>query len=80
MRIDLANLAQPFDACHSRHANVHDDGVGSFFLQKLDSGFDVVGRAYLIVGFQEHPQAFARAHFVIDDKNLRLIDSDGHVG
>ena len=36
------------------------------FFKELDTRFDTIGGVHLIVGFQEHPQAFARAHFIID--------------
>ena len=78
MWIDLADLAQAFDAVHPWHANVHDDGVGLFFPEQLKSGLDAIGGVHLIIGFEEHAKAFPRPNLVVDDKNLGQFGQGGH--
>ena len=78
MWIDLANQAQAFDARHSRHPDIHDDGVGLFFGQELQTLFDRVGGMHLIARLQEHAQTFARSHFVVDDEDLREFGVGNH--
>ncbi len=80
MGIDLANFAQSIDAGHSGHANIHDDRIRVFFLQKLEAGFDAIGSVHLIVRFQQHPQAFARTDFVVDNKDFGRFRRSGHEG
>src|SRR5262249_53243510 len=70
MRIDFADLTKAFDPADSRHPNVHYDGVGLFFFEKLEAGFDAIRRMHLIIGFQKHPQTFARSHLVINNEDL----------
>ena len=78
VRIDLANLAQAINAAGAGHPNVADDGVRLLLAQDTQAGLDIFGGVDLIVGLKEHPQAFARTHFVIDDENLREFGGDRH--
>ena len=78
VRIDFADLAQAIDAAGAGHANVADDRVRLFFAQDAEPGLDAIGGVNLIVRLQEHPQAFARAHFVIDDEDLREFGGNRH--
>src|SRR2546430_1089200 len=47
MRIDLSNLTETFDSAHARHPNVHDNGVGLFFFEKLESSLNAIGGVHL---------------------------------
>ena len=78
MWIDLADLAQPLDPIDAGHANVHDDGIGLFFLEQLEAGLDAIGGVHLVIGFQEHAQTFARTDLVVDDEDLGCFGSDDH--
>jgi hypothetical protein len=80
VRIDLADAPQTINAARAGHADISDDGIRMFFLEKLDAGLDTIGGVDLIVRLQEHPQAFARTHFVIDDQDLREIGGNRHGG
>ncbi len=80
MRIDLPNFAQTFDAAGPGHADIADHGVRLFFTQDAKAGFHIVGRVDPVIGLQEHPQTFARTHFVIDDQDLGEFGGDGHFG
>ena len=78
MRINLANLTQPFNSAHARHPNIHDDGVGLFFFKHFEPGLDAIGGVHLIIWFQKHSQALARPHFVINNKDLGQFGPGGH--
>src|SRR5712692_489447 len=78
VRIYFADLAQSLDASHSGHANVHDDGIGLFFLKKFQTRLDTIGGVNLISWLQEHAQTLPRTNFIINDENLGLIDRCGH--
>ena len=78
VRIDFPDFAQAIDAARPGHADVADDRVRLLFAQNAQTGLDVIGCVNLIIGLQEHPQAFARPHFVVDDKNLGEFGSDHH--
>src|SRR5260370_32856599 len=78
IRVDLTDLTQTVDSAHSRHPNVHDDGVGLFFFEEFEAGLDAIGGVDLIIWFQEHAQAFVRPHFVINNKDLGQFGRGGH--
>ena len=78
MRIDLTDLTKTFDSTDSGHPYVHDDGVGLLFFEKFDAGLDAVGGVHLIIWFQQHAQAFARPHFVINNQDLGEFGRGGH--
>ncbi len=78
MRINLANLAQTLDPAYSRHPNVHDNRVRLFLFEEFDPGLDTISRVHLIIRFQEHAQAFARPHFIINNKDLGQLGRGGH--
>ncbi len=78
MRIDFANLTQTLNAAYSRHPNIHDDGVGLFLFEEFEAGLDAIGSVHLIIWFQKHAQAFARPHFVINNKDLGEFGHGGH--
>ena len=71
-------LPQTFDAGHARHPNIHDDGVRPLLDQKLQTLLHRIGRVDLITRLQEHPQALARAHLVVDDEDLWEISGRYH--
>jgi len=50
MRVDFADSAEAFDAGDAGHANIHDNGVGLFFLKKFKTGLDAIGRVDLVIG------------------------------
>src|SRR5260370_6007312 len=78
MGVALANLSQTFNAAHPRHPNVHDNCVGLFLSKQFEPGLNAVGRAHLIIWFQEHAQAFARPHFIVNNKDLGEFGRGGH--
>ena len=78
MGIDFTDSTQTVDAVGARHANIGYDGIGLFFAQEANASFDRIGGMDLIIGLQEHAQAFARSHFVINDENLWQIRINGH--
>jgi hypothetical protein len=73
MLIDLPNFSQSLDTGHSRHADIHHDGVGPLLLEKFYSRFYAIGGMDLIISFEQHPQAFARTQFIVDYKDLGKI-------
>src|SRR5205807_4803316 len=78
MRIDFANLTQTLNAAYSRHPNIHDDGVGLLLFEEFEASLDAIGSVHLIIWFQKHAQAFARPHFVINNKDLGEFGRGGH--
>ena len=80
MRIDLANAPQAIDAVGAGHADVAHDRVGFFLLQKAQSGLHSICRVDLIVRLQEHAQALARSHLVVDYEDVREFRCYGHNG
>src|SRR5262249_49794850 len=78
MRIDLADLTQPFNAADSGHPNVHDNGVGMFFFEEFEASLNAIGGVDPIIWFQEHAQAFTRPHFIVDNEDLGKFRRGDH--
>ena len=78
MWINFTDSSQTFDAGGTRHADVHHDGIGLFLLQEFNAGIDAIGRMHILIWLEQHAQALARTHFVVDNQDLRSLRRDGH--